>query len=49
MAGTFNHVDESDYRRYLKYEVGRVKLTPVVFQHLGFPPKDQYHGSTCAT
>jgi hypothetical protein len=48
MAGTFNHVDEPDYRRYLEYETGRVKLTPVILQHFGFAPKNQYYGPTCA-
>jgi hypothetical protein len=49
VSGTMDHIDEADYRRYLKHAVGRVKLTSVVLQHFGFLPKDQHYCPTRAT
>jgi hypothetical protein len=39
MARALNQIDESDYGRYLKYLVNRVKLTSVIFQHFSFAAK----------
>ncbi len=39
MSRTGNHIDKPDYRRYLKYAIGGVELTSIVFQHFGLAPK----------
>jgi hypothetical protein len=49
MPGTINHIDEPDYRRYLKYAVSGMKLTSVVLEHFGFASKHEHYSPTRAT
>jgi hypothetical protein len=46
---TLDHVDQPDYRRYLKYLANGVKLASAVFQHFSLATKNQDYGPARAT
>ncbi len=43
MAGTANHVDETNHRGYLKHAINRPQFTSAVLQHLSFASEDQHN------